>query len=40
VKFMEIKPFKLIAVAIANKLHGSPLPLMCDGSVYGSAIGG
>ena len=36
-KLMETKPFKLVAVAIANKLARIAFALMRDGSIYGNA---
>ena len=39
-KLMETKPFKLVAVAIANKLARIAFAVMRDGSIYGSAIAG
>ena len=35
---METKPFKLVAVAIANKLARIVFALMRDGSIYGNAV--
>ena len=35
-KLMETKPFKLVAVAIANKLARVAFGLMRDGSIYGA----
>ena len=37
-KLMETKPFKLVAVAIANKLARIAFALMRDGSIYGNAV--
>ena len=38
-KLMETKPFKLVAVAIANKLAGIAFAFfMRDGSIYGHAV--
>jgi transposase len=39
-KLMETKPFKLVAVAIANKLARIAFAVMRDGSIYGSAMAG
>ena len=39
-KLMETKPFKLVAVAIANKLARIAFAVMRDGSLYGSAKAG
>ena len=39
-KLMEAKPFKLVAVAIANKLARIAFAVMRDGSIYGSAMAG
>ena len=39
-KLMETKPFKLVAVAIANKLARIAFAVMRDGSIYGSAKAG
>ena len=38
-KLMETKPFKLVAVAIANKLARIAFALMRDGSIYGTCRG-
>jgi transposase len=35
---METKPFKLAAVAVANKLARIAFAVMRDGSIYGSAV--
>jgi len=35
---METKPFKLVAVAMANKLARIAFALMRDGSIYGHAV--
>ena len=37
-KLMETKPFKLVAVAIANKLARIAFAVMRDGSIYGDAV--
>jgi transposase len=37
-KLMETKPFKLVAVATANKLARIAFALMRDGSIYGHAV--
>ena len=37
-KLMETKPFKLIAVAVVNKLARTAFALMRDGSIYGTAV--
>ena len=37
-KLMEIKPFKLVAVAVANKLARIAFAVMRDGSIYGDAV--
>jgi hypothetical protein len=37
---METKPFKLVAVAIGNKLARIVFAVMRDGSIYGSAMAG
>ena len=39
-KLMETKPFKLVAVAMANKLARIAFAVMRDGSIYGSAMAG
>ena len=39
-KLMETKPFKLVAVALANKLARIAFAVMRDGSIYGSAMAG
>ena len=39
-KLMETKPFKLVAVAIANKLARIAFAVMRSGSIYGSAMAG
>jgi transposase len=39
-KLMETKPFKLVAVAIANKLARIAFAVMRDDSIYGSAKAG
>lgn len=35
---METKPFKLVAVAVANKLARIAFAIMRDGSIYGDAV--
>jgi transposase len=37
-KLMETKPFKLVAVAVANKLARIAFAVMRDGSIYGTAV--
>jgi transposase len=37
-KLMETKPFKLVAVAVANKLARTAFAVMRDGSIYASAV--
>ena len=37
-KLMETKPFKLVAVAMTNKLARIAFALMRDGSIYGNAV--
>jgi transposase len=37
-KLMETKPFKLVAVAVANKLARIAFAIMRDGFVYGNAM--
>jgi transposase len=37
-KLMETKPFKLVAVAVANKVARIALAVMRDGSIYGTAV--
>ncbi len=35
---METKPFKLVAVAMANRLARIAFAVMRDGSIYGNAM--
>jgi transposase len=37
-KLVETKPFKLVAVAMANKLARIDFALMRDGSIYAHAM--